>query len=114
MAVEETNIIRFPVFTVGQVIHHKKLQYRGVIVQVDVRFLGSEEWYDEVAISRPPKDQPWYHVLVHNALHMTYVAERNIALDVDQNPVSHPLLEDYFSDFSDGRYIRVFTDSMFT
>ena len=27
----------------------------------------------------PPKNQPWYHVLVHGADHTTYVAEQNLA-----------------------------------
>ena len=42
------------------------------------KFLGSEVWYEEVARSRPPKDQPWYHVLVNDAIHQTYVSERNL------------------------------------
>ena len=36
---------------------------------VDGEFAGSDEWYEEVARSRPPKDQPWYHVLVDGATH---------------------------------------------
>jgi len=65
-------------FTIGQIIHHKLFDYRGVIVDVDFRFLGSDEWYEQVARSHPPKDRPWYHVLVDNAVHQTYVAEQNL------------------------------------
>ena len=65
-------------FSIGQVIHHSRFGYRGVIVDVDATFQHSEEWYDSMARSRPPKDQPWYHVLVHDSDHMTYVAERNL------------------------------------
>ena len=36
----------------------------GVVVDVDATFQGSEAWYEQVARSRPPKDQPWYRVLV--------------------------------------------------
>jgi heat shock protein HspQ len=92
-------------FGVGQVVHHKMYNYRGVIFDVDPVFLGTEEWYDQVALSRPPKDKPWYHVLVHTATHTTYVAERNLEADDSGEGVRHPLLEDYFADFRDGRYI---------
>lgn len=109
---EAIKVVPFPQFSVGQIVYHKKLQYRGVIVQVDVRFQGTEEWYEEVALSRPSKEQPWYHVLVHNALHITYVAQAHMLLDVDESPVSHPLIEDYFSHLSDGRYIRLFSETM--
>jgi heat shock protein HspQ len=61
-------------FFVGQIVHNKKFDYRGVIFDVDATFQGTEEWYDQVARSRPPKDRPWYHVLVHGARHTTYVA----------------------------------------
>jgi heat shock protein HspQ len=59
-------------FRVGQPIHHKRFDYRGVIVDVDPVFCGSEKWYEVIATSRPPKDRPWYHVLVHGAPHRTY------------------------------------------
>ena len=65
-------------FSIGQLVHHRLFDYRGVIVDVDPFFLGSEEWYEHVAKSKPPKDQPWYHVLVHGGNGRTYVAQRNL------------------------------------
>ena len=53
------------------IVHHKKFDYRGVIIDVDPVFMGTEEWYEEVARSRPPKDKPWYQVLVHNSIQQT-------------------------------------------
>jgi len=50
-------------FAVGQLIHHILFNYRGVIIDIDPEFYGTEEWYNQVARSRPPKDKPWYHVL---------------------------------------------------
>ncbi len=64
----------------------------------------SDEWYEAVAHSRPPKDQPWYRGLVHDATDETYVAERNLELDASSAPVRHPLVETFFRNFSDGRY----------
>ena len=94
-----------PKFSVGQVIHHLKYDYRGVIVQVDPTFSQSDEWYEKVARSKPPKDQPWYRVLVDDADHETYVAERHLELDTSGLPVTHPALRLFFEDFRDDRYI---------
>ena len=78
-------------FQVGELIHHKRFDYRGVVVDVDASFSGTEEWYDTMARSRPPKHSPWYHVLPHGAEHQTYVAERNLEADLSGLPVQHPL-----------------------
>ncbi len=91
-------------FFIGQVVQHQLLDYRGVIIDVDYKFLGNEEWYQEVARSRPPKDQPWYHVLVNNSIHQTYVAERNIGSSEEPKPINHPLLKHYFKGIADGVY----------
>jgi heat shock protein HspQ len=91
-------------FAIGQLVHHRRFDYRGVIFDVDATFQGTEEWYEEMAQSRPPKDRPWYHVLVHDAQHTTYVAERNLEPDASQAPVRHPLLEHLFDEFSEGHY----------
>ena len=93
-------------FAIGQLVHHRLFDYRGAIVDVDATFQGAEEWYEQVAKSRPPKDAPWYHVMVHDAEHMTYVAERNLEEDSRPDPITHPLVEDLFSHFEDGRYVR--------
>lgn len=92
-------------FSVGEIVYHRLFDYRGVIVDVDARFMLSDEWYDQVARSRPPKDQPWYRVLVHSSSNETYVAERNLILDMNSEPVDHPMIKAFFDDFIDGRYI---------
>jgi len=93
-------------FAIGELIHHRLFDYRGVIVDVDPEFQSTEEWYQTVAKSRPPKDQPWYHVLVHDAAHVTYVAERNLEPDASGEPIRHPFVERIFTGFEDGRYVR--------
>ena len=93
-------------FAVGELVEHRLFGYRGVIFDADPVFEGSDEWYEEMARSRPPKDAPWYHVLVHGATHTTYVAERNLTADESHEPVRHPQLSLYFTDFRDGRYTR--------
>ncbi len=92
-------------FHVGQLVQHRLFDYRGVVFDVDPEFLGSEEWYEGMARTRPPKDQPWYHVLVHNAVHTTYVAERNLRPDQSDEPIMHPDTEALFAGFEGGRYV---------
>lgn len=94
-------------FSIGQLIHHRLFDYRGVIVDVDRTFQGSEQWYQTVARSKPPKDKPWYHVLVDGSDHSTYVAERNLAADSLLQPIRHPSLDQFFSGFDQGRYRRI-------
>ena len=93
-------------FGIGDVIHHLKFDYRGVIVDVDASFQGGDDWYEKMALSRPPKQLPWYHVLVDGADHATYVAERHLESDESGEPIRHPLLEQFFDVFRGGRYRR--------
>lgn len=93
-------------FSVGEVVQHRLFGYRGVVVDIDACFSLTDDWYEEMARSRPPKDRPWYHVLVHDAEHTTYVAERNLEADPSRQPVVHPLLGHYFDAFHDGHYVR--------
>ncbi len=97
--------IRRAKFSVGALIHHRLFDYRGVVFDIDQSFQSTEEWYEAMAKSCPPKDKPWYHVLVHGATHATYVTERNLERDESAEPISHPLLMHYFSGFEDGRYL---------
>lgn len=91
-------------FSIGQIIHHQKFNYRGVIFDVDPIFSLTNEWYEEIAKSKPPKDSPWYHVLKDNSEQTTYVAEQNLTDAKSISPINHPLINYYFDNFSDGKY----------
>ena len=91
-------------YSVGQIIHHLRFDYRGVIVDVDATFQGTKEWYLEMAKSKPPRDKPWYHVLVDQSFTMTYVAERNLEADPSPKSINHPLVDQYFTRFEKGSY----------
>jgi heat shock protein HspQ len=94
-----------PLFGIGDIVHHARFGYRGVVVDVDPVFSLTEEWYDQVARSRPPKDKPWYHVLVDGAAHVTYVAERHLEPHPDRTQIDHPELGRFFSRYDGRRYI---------
>lgn len=93
-------------FGVGDVIIHKDLRYRGVVVCVDHGFTGTDEWYERMAPSCPPKAARWYHVLVDEADHTTYVAEPDLDPDILGVPVEHPLVDLFFERFERGRHTR--------
>jgi heat shock protein HspQ len=97
-------------FFIGQIVDHNKAGYRGVIFGVDAEFSLSEEWYEEVARSRPPKDKPWYHVMVDGGSHTTYVAERHLAASRNHSQIEHPGLGSAFNRFDGTRYFS--TDTM--
>ena len=91
-------------FYIGQIVEHRRFGYRGLVFGVDPEFQLSQQWYQDVARSRPPQDQPWYHVLVDGAGHTTYVAERHLAASVDCSQISHPQLGQYFDRYDGERY----------
>jgi heat shock protein HspQ len=91
--------------SIGDLIYHKLYGYRGVIVDIDPCFQLTDEWYDRVASSRPPKNEPWYHVLVNQSLNSTYVAEQNLEPDLTGEKIDHPMVELFFTGLQDGRYI---------
>ena len=105
-----TNITKVE-FSVGELVHHRLFDYRGVIVDVDQDFQATDEWYEAVAKSRPPKNKPWYHVLVHESDRSTYVAEQNLEPDKILKPIKHPMVEHFFTEFRGGRYVRVDRDN---
>lgn len=93
-------------FNIGQLVTHKLLDYRGVIVDIDPVFLGTEEWYKRVAKTSPPKNAPWYKVLVNKSLYETYVAERNLQVDISTENIEHPMIHTYFDELNNGKYIN--------
>ncbi len=92
-------------FAVGQVVRHRMFGYYGVIFDVDPCFMGTEEWYQEVARSCPPKDDPWYHVLVNSKELETYVAERNIEGTDKFREIHHPYIDYYFLGHDNQQYL---------
>jgi len=93
-------------YRIGQVIVNSRFGYRGVIVAADATFVGTETWYHRVEKSEPPKDEPWYRVLVEDGTGHAYVAERHLEPDPSAAPVNHPDLPLYFDRFEEGRYSR--------
>jgi len=92
-------------FEPGQLVRHRRYGYRGVIVAADAYCMADDDWYESNQ-TQPRRDQPWYHVLVDGRETVTYVAEENLRPDRSRERVEHPLVELFFSEFADGRYVR--------
>ena len=87
-------------YSIGQVVKHKYLDFRGVIYDVDFEFSNSEEWYKSIPKDvRPRKDQPFYHLLAENneITYEAYVSEQNLVSDDSNEPIKHPLIEEIFT-----------------
>jgi len=94
-----------PLFEPGQLVRHKRYGYRGVVVSVNTTCKADPTWYMSNK-TQPDREQPWYHVLVHGTISCTYAAQSSLRADDSQEPVHHVLVEQFFSAFVDGRYIR--------
>lgn len=94
-------------FTIGEVVRHRLLDFRGVIFDVDPEFSNSEEWYEAIPEGlRPAKAQPFYHLLAENAesSYVAYVSQQNLVADDSEEPVDHPAIGTLFDQFDAGRY----------
>ena len=92
-------------FHLGQVVHHRLYGYRGVIFDVDPEFKLTDDWYRLVAKSKPPRNRPWFKILVHNTAYETYEAEENLRAEEHPVKINHPDLRDHFCGYSKGAYI---------
>ena len=101
-----TNIVETE-YSIGQVVKHKYLDFRGVIYDVDPEFNNTEEWYQSIpAAIRPKKDQPFYHVFAENeeVFYSAYVSQQNLLQDDSNRPVRHPEVKENFGNFGGKAY----------
>jgi heat shock protein HspQ len=89
----------------GDLVRHRRYGYRGVVVSVDDICQADEAWYQKNQ-TRPDRDQPWHHVLVHETSTVTYAAGDNLLPEIEVAPIQHPLVEHFFAGFDGQKYIR--------
>jgi len=94
-------------FGIGEVVRHRLLDFRGVVFDIDPVFANSEEWYQSIPEDmRPPREQPFYHLLAENeeTSYVAYVSQGNLVDDSSGGPVDHPTVPQLFEQFKNGRY----------
>lgn len=95
----------FARFSLGQVVYHRDMKYRGVIVDVDPMFLGDGDTATRAVGEDEPLDRPWYHVLGDGKEHVTYVSESRLTADGTGEPLSHPSLGLFFKGYEGDHYV---------
>lgn len=88
---------RFAKFNIGDIVFHKQLGYRAVIVDIDPLFQASERYYSPVRLHHLPSEHLWYRLLVDHSSQMTYVQEEMLLLtnEIQNNEIENPLIEMY-------------------
>tara|TARA_B100000900_G_scaffold92080_1_gene75428 strand:- start:15 stop:347 length:333 start_codon:yes stop_codon:yes gene_type:complete len=95
-------------FSIGDVVKHKFLDFRGVIFDLDPTFNNTEEWYNAIPEDfRPKKDQPFYHLFAENEeiFYIAYVSEQNLNIDNSRIPANHPDIMKVFSHYNGLSYV---------
>ena len=98
-------------FYVGQIIRHKRYNYRGVITGWDLKCEADVEWIRQMGVDKLPRgrDQPFYKVLVccrdRPSAQCTYVAQENILVEADASrqprlgQITHPEVGKHFESY---------------
>lgn len=94
-----------PKFESGQIVQHRRLGYRAVVVSVDDARSGTARRQDPSQVGLSGR-RLWYHVLVHDSTNETYVAEGSLEPDDSTAPVDNPLVPLFFDELHEGRYVR--------
>ena len=101
----EGTVIGRALFQPGELVRHRRYGYRGLVVDRDPNCKATESWY-ETNRTQPKRDQPWYHVLVHESDAVTYAAQTSLLPDESEEEIHHALVPHFFAGFERGRYIR--------
>ena len=99
------SVERLPLFAPGELVRHRRYGYRGVVVDFDATCQAEETWY-YANQTRPPRNQPWYHVLVDGSNTATYAAQTSLEADDSLAPITHPLVAVFFAEFNGRSYVR--------
>lgn len=90
--------VAYAKFTLGQMVEHKFLAYRGLIVDLDAEFDSSVLSATNVEAPTENLDMPWYHILVEGERYAAYIAEDNLQAVTAKHTAGfkHPMLSDFF------------------
>lgn len=91
-------------FKRGEVVKHKKYNYRGVVVDFDMSFTAKESIYRKKTLIA--KNNPWYHILVDGTDKISYISEQNLIHCNKNTPIQHPMLPYFFKGYHQQHYIR--------
>ncbi|TAL60555.1 MAG: heat shock protein HspQ [Legionella sp.] len=82
-------------FNIGDVVVHKRIRYRAIVVDVDPLFQASGSYNPQAEKHDFATRNPWYRLLVDESSQMTYVEECLLIADPDTKPINNPNLRNY-------------------
>lgn len=93
-----------PRFAIGDLVRHPRLNYRGVVYEVDLTGGPPDLELTDPVARLEAQEMPWYRVLVHGGSRSAQVAESELEPDEGGEQVANPRVKQIFESFSGGRY----------
>lgn len=85
-------------FNIGDVVLHKRIRYRAVVVDVDPLFQASGNYNPRAEKEEFATRNPWYRLLVDDSSQMTYVEECMLIADPSKQLIDNPNVHDYLQE----------------
>lgn len=82
-------------FNIGDLVIHKRIRYRAIVVDVDPLFQASGNYNPQANQREFATRNPWYRLLVDDSSQMTYVEECMLIADPSQQPINNPNIKNY-------------------
>ena len=93
-------------FNIGDLVIHKRIRYRAIVVDVDALFQASGHYNPQASQHEFATRNPWYRLLVDNSSQMTYVEECLLDSDENHQSIDNPNI-DYYLVKSRGGYHNI-------
>jgi heat shock protein HspQ len=89
-------------FNIGDLVIHKRIRYRAIVVDVDPLFQASGTYNPQASKREFATRNPWYRLLVDDSSQMTYVEENMLIADPSPHPINNPHLRNYLNEKEGG------------
>lgn len=90
-------------FNVGDMVKHKRQNYRAIVVDIDPIFQASGRYNPQACKRDFSQRNPWYRLLIDNSTQSTYVEECLLEADSNQSEINNPAVSQYLV-YQQGQY----------
>ncbi|MBL7481657.1 heat shock protein HspQ [Legionella bononiensis] len=90
-------------FNIGDLVIHKRIRYRAIVVDVDPIFQASGTYNPQASQREFATRNPWYRLLVDDSSQVTYVEECMLIADPSHLPINNPNIHHYLRE-QEGSY----------
>lgn len=85
-------------FNIGDLVIHKRIRYRAIVIDVDPLFQASGNYNPQADKHEFATRNPWYRLLVDDSSQITYVEECMLIADPSRTPIDNPNISDYLEE----------------